>query len=199
MNRTDQDIIQAVLNGETQQFSQLVNRYKDMIYTLSMRMLQNREEAEEAAQDAFIKAYGNLNKFKGQSKFSTWIYRVAYNCCLDRIKKNKRQRSTVSIDEFSHSNIKSLDNILEKIGTSERNIAIKECLNQLDHDDAYLLTMYYYEELSLKEIGKTMGLTTNNVKVKLFRSRKRLASLLTEQIEPEIMIGYEKAFKQAVR
>ncbi|NNF81812.1 MAG: sigma-70 family RNA polymerase sigma factor [Flavobacteriaceae bacterium] len=199
MTNTDQDIIGAVLNGETSQFSILVDRYKDMIYTLAYRMLRNREEAEEAAQDTFIKTYSSLNKFKGDSKFSTWLYRVAYNCCLDRIKKNKRKYNTVSIDEFNYNSIKSLDDILNQIETQERNEAIKQCLNQLAHEDSYILTLYYYEELSLAEIAKTMSLTSNHVKVKLFRSRKRLASVLKDQIEPEIMIGYEKAFKQAIR
>ena len=69
----------------------LVDRYKDFIYTLALRMLKNREEAEEVSQDTFIKMYKSLSKFKGDSKFSTWLYKVAYNNCLDRIKKNKKQ------------------------------------------------------------------------------------------------------------
>lgn len=199
MTNTDLDIINAVLDGDTQQFALLVDRYKAMIFTLAIRMLQNREEAEEAAQDTFIKAYSSLGKFKGQSKFSTWIYRVAYNSCLDRIKKQKRKYNTVSINEFNYNSIKSLDDTLQDLETEERNRTIKACLNQLPHKDAYMLTLFYYEEQSLEEIAKAMALTVNNVKVKLFRSRKRLASILKEKLEPEILIGYEKALKQIVR
>ena len=88
---SDQHYIDKVLQGETNCFAVLVDRYKDMIFTLALKMIKNREEAEEVAQDTFIKAYNSLSKFKGDSKFSTWIYKVAYNTCLDRLKKNKKK------------------------------------------------------------------------------------------------------------
>lgn len=83
----DQILINQIKHGDTNAFGQLVDRYKDLVYTLAIRMLKNREEAEEVSQDTFIKTYKSLDRFKGDSKFSTWIYRVAYNTCLDRIKK----------------------------------------------------------------------------------------------------------------
>lgn len=85
----DQHYINLVLKGDTNAFAVLVDRYKDLVYTLSLRMIKNREEAEELSQDTFIKVYRSLGKFKGESKFSTWLYKVAYNTCLDRLKKNK--------------------------------------------------------------------------------------------------------------
>ena len=87
MTTNDQVYIEAILNGDANAFAVLVDRYKDLVFTLALRMMKHREEAEEAAQDTFIKAFKSLNKFKGDSKFSTWIYRVAYNTCLDRLKK----------------------------------------------------------------------------------------------------------------
>lgn len=87
----DQHYIDRILQGETNLFAVLVDRYKDMIFTLSLKMVKNREEAEEAAQDTFIKVFNSLNKFKGDSKFSTWIYKISYNNCLDRLKKNKKK------------------------------------------------------------------------------------------------------------
>ena len=97
----DQYYINQLLIGDTKAMTVLVDRYKDLIYTLALRMLKNREEAEEVSQDTFIKMYKSLAKFKGDSKFSTWLYKVAYNNCLDRIKKNKKQWNDVAIDEFS--------------------------------------------------------------------------------------------------
>lgn len=82
-------IINKIIGGDTQAFAILVDRYKDLVFTLAIRMLKNREEAEEVSQDTFIKIYKALPKFKGESKLSTWVYKVAYNSCLDRIKKNK--------------------------------------------------------------------------------------------------------------
>ncbi|WP_349664185.1 RNA polymerase sigma factor [Cellulophaga lytica] len=85
-NANDQYYIAKVLNGDPQAYTFLVNKYKDMVFTLAVRMLRNNEEAEEVAQDAFVKAYAKLNKFKGDSKFSTWLYKVVYNTSLDKIK-----------------------------------------------------------------------------------------------------------------
>lgn len=87
MTTNDQHYINLIIDGDTNAFAVLVNRYKDLVFTLALRMLKNREEAEEVSQDAFIKAYKSLNKFKGDSKFSTWIYKITYNTSLDRIKK----------------------------------------------------------------------------------------------------------------
>ncbi len=96
MTTNDENIlIAAIKNGDTRAYAQLVDRYKDLVYTLALRMLKHREEAEEVAQDTFIKVFKSLDKFKGDSKFSTWIYRVAYNTCLDTIKKNKKHLSNV--------------------------------------------------------------------------------------------------------
>jgi RNA polymerase sigma-70 factor (ECF subfamily) len=79
MTTNDQVYIEKIINGDTNAFSILVERYKDLVYTLAIRMVKHKEEAEEITQDTFIKAYKSIHKFKGDSKFSTWIYRVDYN------------------------------------------------------------------------------------------------------------------------
>lgn len=186
----DQHYINEVLQGDTKAFAILVNRYMDLIFTLALRMVKNREEAEEVSQDTFVKVYKSLSKFKGDSKFSTWIYRVGYNACLDRLKKNKRVQHTVTIDEFTEHKIKTLDNALERMELEERKQAIQDCLQLLPSEDGYLITLYYFEELSFEEISKVIDVTANNVKVKLFRSRKKLATILKERLEPEIIEDY---------
>ena len=191
MATNDQHDINLVLNGDANAFAVLVNRYKDMVYTLTLRMLKNKEEAEEVAQDTFIKIYKSLNKFKGDSKFSTWIYKIAYNTSLDRLKTNKKYLNNIAINEFTEHQIKILDNALDTLENKEREQAIQRCINLLPSDDSFLLTLYYFEEQSLEEIAKTMSLTPNNVKVKLFRSRKKLAKILKSHLEPEIIEHYE--------
>jgi len=193
---SDQEYIDKILQGDTNAFAALVNRYKDMVFTLSLKMIKNREEAEEVAQDTFIKAYSSLRQFKGDSKFSTWIYRVAYNTCLDRIKKNKKEDLNISIDEFSSHLIKTMDNALSALEDKERKQTIQNCLNLLPGEENYLLTLFYFEEQSLEEIGKIMSITPNNVKVKLFRSRQKLAVILKKQLEPEVLNYYDKTSKQ---
>ena len=199
MTTNDQVYIEAILNGDTNAFTVLVDRYKDLVYTLSLRMMKHTEEAEEAAQDTFIKAYKSLNKFKGDSKFSTWIYRVAYNTCLDRLKKNKRQQYTVEINEYTEHQVKTLDNALDQIEAKEKEQTIQDCLALLPSEDSFLLTLYYFEELSLEEISKIVSLKPNNVKVKLFRSRKKLATILKSKLDNDIIESYERTYRAALR
>jgi RNA polymerase sigma-70 factor (ECF subfamily) len=188
----DQIVIHQIINGDTNAFSVLVERYKDLVFTLAMRMLKNREEAEEVSQDTFIKIYKSLTKFKGDSKFSTWTYKVTYNTCLDRIKKNKRSQHVVPIDEFTTNQVKTIDNALFNLEQKEHEKTIKDCLALLPSEDSFLLTLYYFEEQSLEEISKIVGLTANNVKVKVFRSRKKLATILRKKLEPELIESYER-------
>jgi len=193
MTTNDQILINQILAGDANAFTQLVNRYKDLVFTLALRMLKNREEAEEVSQDTFIKTYKSLDKFKGDSKFSTWIYKVAYNSCLDRIKKNKKYLNDVEINEFTEHQVKTVDNAFDALVEEERNQLIQDCLHLLPSEDSFLLTLYYFEEQSLEDIATIVGLTANNVKVKIFRSRKKLASILKDRLEPEIIEYYERA------
>src|SRR5690606_24256697 len=176
---TDQEtaIINQIIEGNTQAFAVLVDRYKDLVFTLAIRMLKNREEAEEVSQDTFIKVYKALPKFKGDSKLSTWVYKVAYNTCLDSIKKNNRRQSEVTIDSFTENQIKTLDNALSALEEKEQQQTIQDCLQQLTSKDSFLLTLFYFEELSLEEISQIVNMEPNTVKVNIHRARKRLASI----------------------
>ena len=186
----DQHYIEKILAGDTQTYSVLVDRYKDMVFSLALKMLRNREEAEEVAQDAFIKAYKKLNKFKGDSKFSTWLYKVVYNTCLDRIKKLKREISVVPMEEITERQLKTVDNALDLMEKQERTEMIQKCLNLLSADESALLNLFYFDELSLQEISKITGTGSNNLKVKLFRSRKKLGSILKEKLTPQTIESY---------
>ena len=114
-NIDDQHYIRLVREGDTNAFAVLVDRYKDMVFTLSLKMLKDREEAEEVSQDTFLKIYKSLSKFNGEAKFSTWIYKVAFNTCLDRLKKNKRSQPVAVLDEFTEQEAISLMNVLDSI------------------------------------------------------------------------------------
>jgi RNA polymerase sigma factor (sigma-70 family) len=188
----DQHYINLIIKGDHNAFAVLVDRYKDMIFSLALKMVKNREEAEEIAQDTFIKIFTSLNKFKGDSKFSTWIYKIAYNTCLDRLKKNKKEENNISIDEFSVDLVTTLDNALSALEEKERKQTIQNCLNLLPREENFLLTLYYFDDQSLEEIGKIMDISANNAKVKLFRSRKKLAVILKKHLESERLEYYER-------
>ena len=188
----DQPLINRTLNGDMGAFTVLVDRYKYMVFTLAMRMVKNREEAEEIAQDVFLKAYNGLKGFKGGAKFSTWVYKIAYYRSLDYIKKTGRSIETVSIDALYDKYLGEEENVVSRLEQSEQSETIKDALRLLPGDDGVLITLHYYEELTIREITGIMGINENNVKVKLFRARKRLMHLLINTLEPEIVRNYGK-------
>ena len=161
-----------------------------MVYNLALKMIKTKEEAEEVSQDTFIKAYKNLSSFKGDSKFSTWLYKIAYRNCLDRVKKNKQKYQTDTINEITINKIESTDSILNQINRKERAEIMKECLSKLPEDERSLLWMFYFDELSLKEIIEVTNLSASNLKVKLHRARKRLLQVVTRNVEPELIKHY---------
>jgi RNA polymerase sigma-70 factor (ECF subfamily) len=186
-NNNDQLYIAKVINGDTNSFAYLVDSYKDMVFSLAYKMTKNKEESEEVSQDTFIKAYKNLNKFKGESKFSTWLYRIAYHTSLDQIKKNKNNNATFEIHEVTLNQIQSADDILQGIERKERAKIMDECLLRLPEEERSILWMFYYDALSLKEIVEVTSLSEANVKVKLHRARKRLLTIVEENVAPEII------------
>lgn len=182
---SDLYLIERTLDGETNAFGVLVKRHQDYIFNIVIKMLRNREEAEEVAQDTFIKAYAVLKSFKGDAKFSTWLYKIAYRKALDRIKKNKRSNTLELVENLTEDASAHLETGLEILLLEERQEIIRNCILQLPEIDAAIITLFYYEEQSVKEIAEITGLSENNIKVKLFRSRKLLFSLLVNYLKPE--------------
>ena len=187
----DQIIIDKILKGNKNAFAELVNLYKDLVFSLAIKMTKNREEAEEVSQDTFIKAYKNLSKFKGDAKFSTWLYKITYHACLDRFKKNANLYKTDSIDN-NVIHIQSVDDTLQGIERKERAAIMEECLMQLPEEERTILWFFYYKELSLKEIIEITNFSEANIKVKLHRARKRLLTIVKETFEPEMIAHYGK-------
>lgn len=186
----DQLYIESVLKGDTNSFAILVERYKDMVFSLALKVMKNREEAEEVSQDTFIKAFRSLKNFKGDSKFSTWLYKIAYHNCMDRLKKVARKYNTDTIDEVVENKITSTEDVLKTIERKERAEIIKACLDELPEDERSILWFFYFEELSLKEITQVTSYSENNVKVKLHRARKKLLVVIQNRVEPEMIEQY---------
>ncbi|MCH9661809.1 MAG: RNA polymerase sigma factor [Bacteroidetes bacterium] len=175
---TDQYLIDQTLAGNTQAYGVLVEKYQDFIFTIVVRMVKVKEEAEEVAQDTFIKAFESLESFRGDSKFSSWLYSIAYRKALDRLRKNKRYQTSPLIEEITETDATDLDNALQQLEVKERSLKIQECIKQLPEIEAALITLYYFEEQSVKEIAQVTELSEDNIKVKLYRSRKKLCTLL---------------------
>nr|WP_297787014.1 sigma-70 family RNA polymerase sigma factor [uncultured Allomuricauda sp.] len=187
LTNKEKQLISEIGKGNTRAFSDLVDSYKDLVFTLSIRMLGNREEAEEVSQDVFIKVYKSLPSFKGDSKLSTWMYRITYNTCLDRIKKIKKKRIHTDLEHIDQIAYADLDTALQKMMEIERSELIGQCLSQLSEEDAGVLTLFYLEEKNLQEMEKVTNLPVNTLKVRLFRARKRLAGIMEKNVNKEIL------------
>jgi len=187
MSKYDESaVINSIKKGDQKAFAILVGQYKSLVFTLAYRMLQNREEAEEVAQDIFIKVFYSIHRFNGDSKFSTWLYRVSYNTCLDRIKKLKRGLRTESINEFTELQMLQMESALDQIEQNERKTLITESLALLPGEESFIMVLYYLEELSLEEISQIVNLNTNHLKIKLYRARKKMATILKGKLQTQI-------------
>ncbi len=171
----DGPLIERVLAGESQAFGLLVGRYQDQIYSVCFSTLKNRDEAQEAAQDTFIKAYKALDRYKAESKFSSWLYRIAYNTSLDYIRKRKHTQSIDEIDYSLGGSTEGGDHLMEK---SELHQRLLLAIQELPPEEAAIIRMFYLEEMNIKELEQSTGLSNSNVKVKLYRGRKKLAEII---------------------
>ncbi len=185
-HQSDQYYINQVLEGQVNAFSVLIERYQSLVYTVVYRMIKNKEEAEEVAQDSFIKAFKSLGNYRGDAKFSTWLYTIAYRKSLDALKKSKRMITSEIIEEINEGEIELVNDALNYLQTKERKRIISDSIMKLAEDEAAIITWYYFEEKSVKEIVKMTDLTADNVKIKLYRGRKKLYSILKYHISPEI-------------
>lgn len=174
----DQIIIARVLDGDTAAFEILVNRYKDMAFSIARRVCSNSEDAEEVAQDAFLKAYQALDKFKQESKFSTWFYRIVTNAAISSTRKKRIAMASLDeklVDNFSEDEVQEN---LNQLDAEEQSRYVNEAMQQLHPQDCLLVNMFYTDELSIEEISEVTGLSQANVKVRLHRIRKKLYELL---------------------
>lgn len=192
MNKqNDNFYISKVLNGDVNAYAGLVEKHKEMVYSLAYKIVQNREDAEEIAQDAFIKAYQSLDSFKMESKFSTWLFRIVYNTSISRTRKGKVE--TRSIDNYTLENYSEdeMKEDLNRLSNNEQKKLINAVLSTLNPDEQFLITLYYYKDQTIDELSQVLSLTKSNVKIKLFRIRKKLQieiSNLLEKQNKEILI-----------
>lgn len=176
----DEAIIQLVLQGNNNAYAVLVERYQHFVFTLAFKFLKTQEDAEEAAQDAFVKAYRSLDKYNSESKFSTWLYTIARNTCLSRLRVNKPDiKDEADITETVDSTNELLDNKSKKE-------VLNKAISLLSDEDAIVITLFYIQEQSIDEIVQITGQTKSNVKVRLYRARKRLKEILDKHFAKEM-------------
>ncbi|MCB9163953.1 MAG: sigma-70 family RNA polymerase sigma factor [Flavobacteriales bacterium] len=178
---TEHSAIAATLSGDTHAFAWLVQRYQHMVHTICFRILKNTEEAEEATQDSFIKAHQHLDRFQGTSRFSTWLYSIAYRTAISHLRK--RGTTTLALEHAEALGPASLPE--QGLDREDRRTALNKALDKLAPEDAALISLFYLQERSVEEIVTVTGVSASNVKVKLHRLRKRLLELLQNELKEE--------------
>ena len=180
-------IIDKVKSGDLSAFNVLIDEYKNMAFTLALKLMKSREDAEEVTQDAFLKAYTKIHQFEGKSKFSTWLYTIVYHTALTRLRKKQ-----LPVD---HSQLGQEENLIgysesdkewRKLQKEERSSYIQLALSKLSADDQVAITLFYLNENSLQEICEITSWEISNVKVRLHRARKRLLKALESLLDNEV-------------
>jgi RNA polymerase sigma-70 factor (ECF subfamily) len=185
MFQSDNFYIEKVRNKEKSAYSFLVDRYKDMVFSIALKILRNREDAEELAQDVFVKAYQSLETFKGDSKFSTWLYRIVYNAAISKTRKKKIETVDLNYDLIDHYSTDEIKDDIYHLGYEEQKKIVTKILSDLEPDENIMITLFYFKEHSTEEISQIMNLSQSNVKVKLHRIRKKLLNEVNKIIHQQ--------------
>lgn len=177
INQEEQGWVEEARQGDKQAFSRLVQAYQRPVYNLTYRMLGSIEEAEDAAQETFLRAYARLSQYDPTMKFSTWLFSIANHHCIDRLRK--RRATHISIDD--NPVLENMEGDLPQPESSalgrEQSLELQALINLLEPEYRTPLVLRYWEELSYEEIAETMGMTVAAVKSRLFRARQQLMAL----------------------
>jgi len=184
---SDSEIISLVLKGDHNAYALLVERYKSYVFTLTLRFIKSREDAEEVSQDIFIKAYRSLADFKGTAKLSTWLYTIVNTTCITFLRKKRLDVRSLD-DERTFEVADSQDSGFRanQVEQKSRQNMVNQAISMLNADDAEIITLFYKNEQSLEEISQILGLEVNTAKVRLHRARRRLKEKMEKYFTEEV-------------
>jgi len=184
---SDNEIISLVLKGDHNAYAQLVERYKSYVFTLTLRFIKSREDAEEVSQDIFVKAYRSLADFKGMAKFSTWLYTIVNTTCITFLRKKKLDvRSLDDEKTFEVADSQDSGFRANQVEQKSRQTMVNKAIAMLNPDDAQIITLFYKNEQSLEEIGQILRVEVNTAKVRLHRARTRLKEKMEKYFIEEV-------------
>ncbi len=181
--RDDEYYIARVLEGNREAYRSIVEKHQDFVFTIVRRIIATREDAEEVAQDVFVKAYEKLRDFKGEARFSTWLYRIAYNAAISHTRKRKVEFPAGDDERIDRAAGDEVSNEFHGLSQDEQRRLIHRAMAELPATDSLIVTLFYFHGKELEEIGGIIDMTRNNVKVKLHRIRKRMFKEINEILE----------------
>jgi len=185
VHQQDKIYITKVLEGDRNAFAYLVDKYKAMVYSVAIRLVKDKEEAEEISQDSFVKAYQSLSSFKGNAKFSSWLYRIVYNTAITKLRQQPTGRISLDETNIEETLYTESKKNYDTLSDGERKKYLEKALDSLDGDERMLVILYYYEERDLDDIATIAGITKTNTKVRLYRARKKMLSVLQSYLKEE--------------
>jgi RNA polymerase sigma-70 factor (ECF subfamily) len=178
MTEQDEDIVRRIRGGEVRAYSILVDRYKERAMTLACRLLRNRHEAEELVQDAFVRAYRGLDRYRGDARFGTWFYRILYNVCMSAIRSHRQDPEAINLEEelprLECSASGEGQTQLEELETRDVHAIIKAELERLPITYRAAMALFYLDDMGYEEIAGVLGSPLGTVKTTLFRGRELL-------------------------
>lgn len=184
---TDNEIIRKVLDGDHQHFAVLVKRYQNFVFTITLRYTENREDAEEISQDVFVKAFKSLKDFRGDSKFTTWLYTIVTTSSITFLRKKKIQTHSLDNEHvFELADSQDSGMRANQVEQKSRSAMVNEAIRMLGPEDAQIITLFYKGEQSLEEISQIMGIEPNAAKVRLHRARQRLREKMEKHFVHEL-------------
>ena len=186
----ESNVIRRALAGDQKAYEEILNRYRPGIFNLVLRMVRNREEAEDIVQETFIKAFNALSTFSEEYALSTWLYKIALNNCIDHFRKKKLQ--TLSLDKPLEGKDSDLKRELPDRGLtpegavlrSERHQLVREAIEKLPEHYRRVIVMRHQEERSYEEIAQILGVPLGTVKARIFRARELLKKMLKPALNP---------------
>lgn len=179
-------LIRQAIGGNQLAYAALVQRYERMVYSLALQMVGNREDALEVTQDAFLKAFRFLASYRGESRFSTWLYRIARTSSINHLRRARRETVTLDAPESPvRKMMADAPDGFQTVTTAERTDMLLRAFDLLLPDDKTVLNLFYMKEQSLEEICEIMGWTMSNAKSRLCRARQRLRGVLVEHFSEE--------------
>ena len=175
---TDEQIVGRVLAGETRLFGELVRRYQDPVFGMAMRFVGAAPDAEDIAQEVFLRVHRGLEGFKGDAKLSTWLYRITFNLCTDWLRRNRRaDRRTATIDEAGEVADGRVDFEQGLLAAEERH-AVRRALDRLEEKYRSVVVLLYYQKLSYEQIAEVLQMPLKTVETRLYRARRMLRESL---------------------
>ncbi len=187
----DESIVRSVLNGEKSSYAILVERYSNYVFTIVSRLVANREEAEDIAQEVFVKAYLSLAGFRGKSKFSTWLYSIAHTTGISHLRKRTVDRIFAEEEQLAVYTDNKAHTVAElPLNHKTMQQIVEHAISKLDTIDAEIITLFYMAGQTVEEVAAITSMETGTVKVRLFRARQKMKDIIEQKYGAEVKYFY---------